>query len=735
MSNLFNTLSSWSKKWSFGAMLLLMLSYSFVVNAQCNAGGCGDVNILHPNYPAYTVTYTGNGGFDVVGNAFYGGDQSYFYVVAGNTYEWSYCSADGGSLGSSGTSNDLVLTLKEVGGAIICFSDDYCDTRAPKIIWTASFSGTVRLLTHNFNCVDGHSTYSPATLVWRATAPVCETFTGTVAVVSQPSACNVFDGVIAATPNFPTVGSAVLWYSNNFTTNATSPQAGQSALHGNAAWSSTDGGRLNITPASNSQNGTLIVANPNAYNASSVNATFDLFIGGGGGADGFSVSYGGGITAGGGLEGSGNGIVITFDTYQNGGEYCLPQNTSGGATAIKLKYNGVNLACGLASPYVIRGTKQKVTLYIDNANKLYLTVGVNLVINGYDLTSSGYGSVNKSAWTWAFSAQTGGANDIHAVDNVVINANNQFEYSLNNVSFQTSPTFAGLGVGTYTVYMRNRSGAYCTTSYAIGSAILEAPFGTPSPAILNQWNVDVFKGDNFNTYYGYYTETNLSFNTATRWGTGSTPSAANNSSGLAYAGCTVPDDSHSYRYDRKGFPCRKYELSVIDHDDWISIYIDANGDGDATDPSDLIFNHNGCCHVSNNDYCPSSVNGLVWTGYLTSSSAIRIETREFTGGSYTNIQFVDVTPAVSLSVPTEGCQNSALNLSATAGYSVYQWTGNGINSTNTGNVNTNSATPLVTGTVTYSVTATDSYGCQVSKSENVNVTFPISPALHSKGQQ
>ncbi|HXC04982.1 MAG TPA: GH25 family lysozyme, partial [Bacteroidia bacterium] len=93
------------------------------------------------------------------------GNWTLFNVTSGNVYEWSYCEAYGGV----STNWDPQLTLiNNTSGANLCFSDNNCGTtgKGPYISWTATYTGVVKLLTSQSNCVS--NTGSPyATLVWR----------------------------------------------------------------------------------------------------------------------------------------------------------------------------------------------------------------------------------------------------------------------------------------------------------------------------------------------------------------------------------------------------------------------------------------------------------------------------------------------------------------------------------------------------------------------------------------
>lgn len=124
-------------------------------DGQCLSGGCSNFT---SNYPSGTFSTTSSF-FTTVSTCIYGGEFAYYSVVAGETYEWSLCSADGGSCAF-----DSQLTLTSADGATAyCYSDDHCGDDA-KIMWTASFTGTVRVLLSKYNCADQNTC---TTLVWR----------------------------------------------------------------------------------------------------------------------------------------------------------------------------------------------------------------------------------------------------------------------------------------------------------------------------------------------------------------------------------------------------------------------------------------------------------------------------------------------------------------------------------------------------------------------------------------
>ncbi len=80
-------------------------------------------------------------------NSIYAGEYAVFNVVLGRIYNFSYCSADGAT-----ASYNSELTLRNnTTGLFIAYSDDACGDDA-KIIWTATFTGTVKLVTTVSGC-------------------------------------------------------------------------------------------------------------------------------------------------------------------------------------------------------------------------------------------------------------------------------------------------------------------------------------------------------------------------------------------------------------------------------------------------------------------------------------------------------------------------------------------------------------------------------------------------------
>ncbi|MFM8962297.1 MAG: hypothetical protein ACKOGD_00455, partial [Sphingomonadales bacterium] len=138
---------------------ILMMTFGIATNAwsqagQCNAGGC---TMTGASWGAVQSTTSATFVNSVAGT--YGGEYNTYNVTSGNQYEWSLCPADG----ATNPTGDAQLTLKNTANTNLCYSDDFCGA-SPKILWTANFTGQVRVLVNQFNCASNSNSH---TVRWR----------------------------------------------------------------------------------------------------------------------------------------------------------------------------------------------------------------------------------------------------------------------------------------------------------------------------------------------------------------------------------------------------------------------------------------------------------------------------------------------------------------------------------------------------------------------------------------
>ena len=143
------------------------------------------------------------------------------------------------------------------------------------------------------------------------------------------------------------------------------------------------------------------------------------------------------------------------------------------------------------------------------------------------------------------------------------------------------------------------------------------PPGDPNDFGDNRWNVYSYDGNNFQDYRGFYFETGLDFDSRNVWNGNRSPSHAPN-----YVGCDIPDNYHSYRYKRKGFPCGYYQLDIPNHDDDVQLIV------------------NGNVEFSQNSWFSNNYKTDLWRGYLGPESTIEYTIKENTGGSHAGLAFI-----------------------------------------------------------------------------------------------
>jgi hypothetical protein len=132
---------------------------SIIVNA-CNCG----FNAGTTQNPSFVLTPTSSWKTEP---GIRGGDYTLFNVVQGNTYTWSYCSADGGSASWDTRVNLYNNSTQQC----LANNSDYCGLQS-RLTWIANFTGVVRIITNYYtssNPCGISSALSGATLAYKIT--------------------------------------------------------------------------------------------------------------------------------------------------------------------------------------------------------------------------------------------------------------------------------------------------------------------------------------------------------------------------------------------------------------------------------------------------------------------------------------------------------------------------------------------------------------------------------------
>lgn len=263
----------------------------------------------------------------------------------------------------------------------------------------------------------------------------------------------------------------------------------------------------------------------------------------------------------------------------------------------------------------------------------------------------------------------------------------------------------------------------CRTATATTTVTVQNVPSSPAATTFgnNVWNVYAYNDMTFTTYYGLYTENNLSFNTASRWATNAGPSAANNTSGSAYSGCTVSTTNNSVSFKRTNFACGYYQMTINNQDDRVTMFVNGT-------------------QVFQNNAATGTVQTNVWSGFLNSSSNVELQLINTGGPGRLDITFGIVSGPQVLGPDVVLCPGNSTPLTSSAtAYpgATYQWsispthptiTFTNANAANT-DLNTTAATPSNTYTVTNTMTDAGGTGCTATRTETITVNAVPNPVI------
>ncbi|MEI6880619.1 MAG: hypothetical protein WCK82_04770, partial [Bacteroidota bacterium] len=413
---------------------------SFNVNGTLNGSGWKSVSI--------EVTGSGQLTLSHGGNVYCTNYQLPAAYVTDNKTNWKYgFAARCGGLNNLHAVNDVVIkdrTPWEYSLDGTNFTTNY--------VFTNLMPGTYNAYARIGNAANNANGYNSTAIIGTQTITalsVAATLTPT-----NPTTCTG-TGTIAisnVTHNFVPYNLIYLTLTNNQLGGASVGGLGTSF---SPYWGNGD---LVLTSNTNSIAGYIdfgnIIAQPNAFSAN-----FDMFIGGGSGADGMSFNYGNLNTAGtagtqaeAGMVNS--GLAIGFSEISN---------------TIKIYYNK-----SAVQTYNVSGLQansyKSVSLTITQDGKLTLVYGGTTICSNYQLPAA-YLTDNKSSWHYAMAARCGGLNNYHSIKNVVIK-DNDIQYKLDNGNFTSATTFTGVAAGTHNIYARQSNGANCSNVTTVGTATI-----------------------------------------------------------------------------------------------------------------------------------------------------------------------------------------------------------------------------------------------------------------------
>ncbi len=180
------------------------------------------------------------------------------------------------------------------------------------------------------------------------------------------------------------------------------------------------GGLLQLTPNQSATWGSVFLEHPTPSASSErYELFFDMFHGGGSGADGHNVVFGDSLEVLNILNNNpvSQSLIIKFCSYNNS-SYC---------NRISVSYNNVEL--GFSQPFTWRNQTVQVKIELDALGLTGVYVNNALVLGPVALPAA-WAAANKRSWKWGFTGYCGGLNDFHRLDNILIRCGSRYQLNL-----------------------------------------------------------------------------------------------------------------------------------------------------------------------------------------------------------------------------------------------------------------------------------------------------------------
>jgi hypothetical protein len=219
---------------------------------------------------------------------------------------------------------------------------------------------------------------------------------------------------------------------------------------------------------------------------------------------------------------------------------------------------------------------------------------------------------------------------------------------LNIISGQTASTISVSPSVDTTYWVRRVDGSPCPANTSGITGLVEVEIAPGNPAVFgnNQWNAYGYINRDLSlattVYAGYYTQSTLGFDTQSginSWGQTSSPANAE-----GWSGCILNNDSFTFVYKRKGFPCGNYTVAMTSWDDASVVYIDGV----------QVWS---CANWSQVGSC----NGYIGEIMLNEDTEIEVRIREDGGNAFASLSLVNNTVTVPGTLNASGSTTICAN--------------------------------------------------------------------------